>query len=424
MHVGTKLMVSKILSLLIAASFCLLAGPVAAAESAPAGDEEARTFIAQWLDLSQKNENFDKVMGLYADEVNFYKLGRVKREAVRADKRKYFDRWQSREHRLISVAVGPATTNNAKEVSVSFHYKIKNAKGKVKEGDANAVLILQRAKNAFVIVSEKEATVAAQQDAGVISEPGKEATTRAGTLTIRKDGERGDALYLNEGKISEGYSQEIVKVLNGRNADFVLVASYSGGIACPATAIIMELHGPKKYRISEEFGSCSDIMAARLEGDGVVVEMPAFTGHPELLDEEGRKSLYGVKEIFAWKNGKLTKSSTDGLDFKRCFPQTGAGAYQVLEEMLAETKNRCEKDVHKVKPEQHDVNNDGHPDWFIATDVCSAVVGCFGDVYLYYEKNDVCPGHGYCYAGSNYNVLLATPDMHLKCEANYRDLAE
>ncbi|OGW18281.1 MAG: hypothetical protein A2072_03895 [Nitrospirae bacterium GWC1_57_7] len=121
------------------------------------GEVEVLRFVTKWLDLSQKNENFDEVMKLYADEVDFYKLGRVSKAAVAADKEKYFDRWPNREHLFLSLKVQPVVTDREREVAVSFHYKIKSAKGVVKEGDASTALVLRKTKDAFIILGEKDA---------------------------------------------------------------------------------------------------------------------------------------------------------------------------------------------------------------------------------------------------------------------------
>ena len=50
-----------------------------AMEATTASDDEARAFLARWLELSRDNNDFDAVMTMYADTVDFYKLGRVKR---------------------------------------------------------------------------------------------------------------------------------------------------------------------------------------------------------------------------------------------------------------------------------------------------------------------------------------------------------
>ncbi len=110
---------------LVAVVLVGLAGFTLASEPSTSGieDGDVKAFVSSWLQLSQDNKNFDAVMGLYADTVDFYKLGRVKKDAVRADKRKYFDRWPQREHRLISLTARPGATDNEREVSLSFHYR-------------------------------------------------------------------------------------------------------------------------------------------------------------------------------------------------------------------------------------------------------------------------------------------------------------
>ena len=121
----------------------------------PLSDKETRKFIDQFLKLSEDNKNFDTVMGLYADEVDFYKLGRVAKSAVAQDKKKYFDRWPKREHVIKSLKLSPGGAANEMNVEVVFHYTISDGKKSI-EGDADTVLVLSKRNDGILIVSEKE----------------------------------------------------------------------------------------------------------------------------------------------------------------------------------------------------------------------------------------------------------------------------
>lgn len=142
---------------LLLMSFDIPAGTLTAMEATTASDDEARAFLARWLELSQDNNDFDAVMTMYADTVDFYKLGRVKKDAVRADKRKYFDRWPMREHVLTTITVSPGNAVNEMKVGAVFHYKINDGK-KSLQGDADTILVLRKENGKVRIVSEKEGT--------------------------------------------------------------------------------------------------------------------------------------------------------------------------------------------------------------------------------------------------------------------------
>jgi hypothetical protein len=115
----------------------------------------------------------------------------------------------------------------------------------------------------------------------------------------------------------EGYSIEVAQVLRGKARDYVLVAAYSGGSACPAQYVILEIDGRLGLRnSSEEFGSCSDLPTARLASERVTVEMPLYAPHPDLRTQRKLRSLGQAKEVFTWYQGKLS-SRTVALGKRR-----------------------------------------------------------------------------------------------------------
>src|SRR3990172_6245945 len=83
---------------IVGSLLCLPAITTAIDPSASFTDKEAEVFVAEWVKLSENSEDFDAVMEMYAGEVEFYKLGTVKKSAIADDKKKYFDRWPQREH--------------------------------------------------------------------------------------------------------------------------------------------------------------------------------------------------------------------------------------------------------------------------------------------------------------------------------------
>ncbi|HAS52744.1 MAG TPA: hypothetical protein DCS42_00785 [Nitrospiraceae bacterium] len=121
----------------------------------PATDKEAMQFIEVWLRLSEKNENFGAIMALYAEEVEFYKQGKVKKAAIEEDKNKYFDKWPKREHALQSIDISDNNEIGDKMVSLEFHYTLSDGRKSI-EGRAGAVLVLHKMERGFVIVSERE----------------------------------------------------------------------------------------------------------------------------------------------------------------------------------------------------------------------------------------------------------------------------
>ncbi|OGW53521.1 MAG: hypothetical protein A2Z46_00620 [Nitrospirae bacterium RBG_19FT_COMBO_55_12] len=147
---------------------CLPAITTAIEPSASFTDKEAEAFIAEWVKLSENNKNFDAVMAMYAGEVEFYKLGTVKKSTVAEDKRKYFDRWPQREHSVISIILRPGSHDNEKQAEVVFHYKIRRGQ-KSLEGDAKTLVSLRKSQGRAVIFSEKDLPTVASEPSGSAS---------------------------------------------------------------------------------------------------------------------------------------------------------------------------------------------------------------------------------------------------------------
>lgn len=104
----------------------------------------------------------------------------------------------------------------------------------------------------------------------------------------------------------EGSPVEVLSVLQGVDRDYVVVTKYSGGIACPVVVIIVELSKSGPPAISEEFGSCSDLIKAKVVKARVIVEMPTYTPHPENLSKKELRTRNSTKQVYSWYKGKLS----------------------------------------------------------------------------------------------------------------------
>ena len=65
--------------------------------------------------------------------------------------------------------------------------------------------------------------------------------------------------------------------------DYVIVRRASGGIACPYQFRVIEVGAKGFVRVSDEFGSCLDPKRTALYGNALVLDMPDYIPHPELL---------------------------------------------------------------------------------------------------------------------------------------------
>lgn len=138
----------------------------------------------------------------------------------------------------------------------------------------------------------------------------QEPVSRFGAIEIKDDEDRLKHRLLLNGKeifLYEGESIEIADVLNGRGLDYLIVRTYSGGIACPVQVVIVEVYKSGAYKVTDEFGSCNEGGKARLVNGRVIMEMPSHIPHPELLSKKELRRRQNTKEVYTWYKGRLTK---------------------------------------------------------------------------------------------------------------------
>lgn len=117
-------------------------------------EKEAKTFISNWLKLSEKNDNFIQVMSMYAENVSLYKFGEVNKSFVAKDKDVYFKKWPIRKYTIEDLVVLPDKSADIKRVHVTYHFSISNYK-KTITGNAKSILQIRKNKGAILIASEK-----------------------------------------------------------------------------------------------------------------------------------------------------------------------------------------------------------------------------------------------------------------------------
>lgn len=133
--------------------------------------------------------------------------------------------------------------------------------------------------------------------------------SRFGALDLTADQDSHQYRLLFKGKEIlqlEGYPVEVLRVLRGVDRDYVVVTKYSGGIACPVVVIIVELSKSRPPVISEEFGSCSDLIKAKVVRGRLLVEMPTYTPHPEYFSKKELRTRNSTEQVYTWYKGKLS----------------------------------------------------------------------------------------------------------------------
>lgn len=136
--------------------------------------------------------------------------------------------------------------------------------------------------------------------------------SRFGALELKAKEESNEPraywLLLNGKEILQfkGYPVEILSVLHGTGRDYVIVTKYSGGIACPVVVVVVELSKSGPLAVSEEFGSCSDLIKAKLVKGRVIIEMSTYTPHPEYFSKTELRERNSTNEVYTWYKGKLS----------------------------------------------------------------------------------------------------------------------
>lgn len=138
---------------------------------------------------------------------------------------------------------------------------------------------------------------------------GQQNVSRFGAIEINNNDDGRHKLLLNGKEIFqyEGQSIEIARVLPGSDRDYLVVGKYSGGIACPVQLVIVEIYKSGDHKISEEFGTCTDLFKARLVNDRVTVEMRQYTAHPDAFPKKELRDRNRTKVVYIWYKGKLSE---------------------------------------------------------------------------------------------------------------------
>ena len=139
-----------------------------------------------------------------------------------------------------------------------------------------------------------------------------EAETRFGKMIVAaKENDYHHKLYFN-GKVISEYEGPIrlYEVFGGDDRDYVVGADDSGGIACPLNPFIVEVYGKEKAEIFHEFGDCQGDATAKFVDGKVVLEIPPYFPHPDLIPEKELKKARKTMDVYTWQKGKLLKHET------------------------------------------------------------------------------------------------------------------
>jgi hypothetical protein len=138
------------------------------------------------------------------------------------------------------------------------------------------------------------------------------AESRFGKLRVAaKEGDYHYKLYFNGKEISEYEGPiRLYEVFNGQDRDYVVGANDSGGIACPLAPFILEISDREKSELFDDFGDCRGDVKASFVDDKVILEIPPYFPHPDLIPKKELKDRMKKMEVFTWSKGRLIKQET------------------------------------------------------------------------------------------------------------------
>ena len=147
---------------------------------------------------------------------------------------------------------------------------------------------------------------------------GQQPTSRFATIHIEDDDQFTHRLLLNDKEVLkyDGLSIHVFDVLRAKGVDYLIVGTYTGGIACPVELRIVEVYKSGEYKLSEEIDSCAEPDAVRLVNGRVVIENLSYIPHPELMSKRELRRRERTKEIYTWSSGTLTKSGSPRYVFR------------------------------------------------------------------------------------------------------------
>ena len=151
--------------------------------------------------------------------------------------------------------------------------------------------------------------VAASADEKWVTADLDEVTTSIGTFTTERVGDTTEhRLLLNGQELDkfEGQGIALSPVLKGKAQSFLLAFYSTGGSACPGMFVAWRLKTPVVF--SEQFGTCNPAYRARVDGDRLIVTMPSYISHPDLLSKDDVRKRERTEVVYTYVNGVLSET--------------------------------------------------------------------------------------------------------------------
>ncbi|MYL84262.1 CHAT domain-containing protein [Desulfovibrio aerotolerans] len=123
------------------------------ARTSVARHEEIRRFMEDFFQARALNGS-DRALDFYADQVDFFNVGKANKSIIKKSLDYYTNRWPIRNSSIISMSIDFNQQNNTYEIKISYDYSTKNSTLQ-KQGTAHDAFIIKQNGHKFGIVSEK-----------------------------------------------------------------------------------------------------------------------------------------------------------------------------------------------------------------------------------------------------------------------------
>ncbi len=109
-------------------------------------------------------------------------------------------------------------------------------------------------------------------------------TTLAGQLSVVEE-EGGDKLFFNDKMLLDGKGDRLYleKMFSFGDTAVVLLMSLSGGTACPGYHYFVTITPQGNTKLSNFFGTCSDLVKSEQNGQKIIITMPDMGGAGDVM---------------------------------------------------------------------------------------------------------------------------------------------
>ena len=133
---------------------------------------------------------------------------------------------------------------------------------------------------------------------------------RLGKVVLRENLTEKTALVFNEQVILNSdemfHRFDLKRKFELSDRTILVIAANGDAEVCPTTFYIMEIFSSNKYKLTNNFGSCSQTKKIWKRGGTIFITMPEYIQWPNTLTNSQINKLRRTEYIYFYKNSKLS----------------------------------------------------------------------------------------------------------------------